>query len=175
MKKLFFPIAAVVAVFAASSSQAAGKPQPAKADQNQPTRVWTNEDLDGLRARGLISFVGQEPTAPAAQRVVTAPEASHPVYESRLDDPSWYADQAAVLRAELDRREGALNEELSAIALAADRVTQPGVALDKPSEGVTPEAAVQLLQEKVQETQNQLDELSNLARQHGIAPGVLRG
>jgi hypothetical protein len=175
MKKLCFSIAAVVAIFAASSSRAAGKPQPAKADQNQPTKVWTNEDLDELRARGLISFVGQEPTAPAAQPAAAAPQSTHPVYESRLDDPTWYGDQATALRAELDRREGALNEELSAIALAADRVTQPGVALEKPSEGVTPEAAVQVLQEKVQEVQNQLDELSDLARQHGIAPGVLRG
>ena len=177
MKKLYFPIAAVVAIFVASSSQAAGNPRPAKADQIQPAKVWTNDDLDQLRARGLISIVGQEPPAPPAQAAGTATEAtepSHPVYESRLDDPTWYADEAADLRAELDRRQAALDEQLAAIALAADRITQPGVALDKPSAGVTPEAAVQVLQEKVQEAQNQLDELSDLARQHGIAPGVLR-
>jgi hypothetical protein len=175
MQKLFFPIAAVVALFAASSSQAAGKPQPAKPDQNQPTKVWTNEDLDQLRSRGLISIAGQEPTSKPEQPSSGLSEPAHPVYESRLEDPTWYADQAAILRGELDQRESALNEELAAIALAADRITQPGVALDKPSEGVTPEAAVLLLQEKVQETLDQVDELSDLARQHNIAPGVLRG
>jgi hypothetical protein len=175
MKNLFFTIAAVVAIFIAGSSQAAGKPHPAKADQTQPAKVWTNEDLGELRARGLISFVGQEPIAPSAQSEGTATERAHPVYESRLDDPTWYADQAAILRAELDLRVAALNEERTAIALAADRITQPGVALDKPSVGVTPDAAVEVLQEKVQDVQNQLDELSDLARQHSIAPGVLRG
>lgn len=174
MKKLFFPIAAVIAIFVASPSQAAGKPQPAKTDQNQPTKVWTNEDLDELRSRGLISIVGQETTAVAAQPAEAATEPTRPVYESRLDDPTWYADEAGILRAELDRREAALNEQLTAIALAAGRVTQPGITLDQPSVGVTPEAAVQVLQEKVQEVQNQQDELGDLARQHDIAPGVLR-
>jgi hypothetical protein len=175
VKKLFFPIAAVVAIFIARPSEVAAKPRPAKADQTQPTKVWTNEDLDQLRSRGLLSIVGQEPTAPAVQSAATATEPTHPVYESRLEDPTWYADKAAILREELDRREAALNEQLTAMALAADRITQPGIALDKPSVGVTPEAAVQLLQEKVQDVQNQLDELSDLARQHAIAQGVLRG
>jgi len=173
MKKLFFPIAAAVVLFAAIPSQAAGKPRPAKSDQNQPAKVWTNEDLDQLRARGLLSVVGQEPTLPPTQSEAASTAPTHPIYESRLDDPTWYADKAAVLRAELDRRQAALNDELAAIAQAADRITQPGVALDKPSIGVTPEAAVQVLQEKVQDVQNQLDELSDLARQHAIAPGVL--
>jgi hypothetical protein len=177
MRKLYFSIAAVITIFLACSSQAAEKPRPAPDNQTQPKKVWTNEDMDQLRARGLISIVGQEPTATPVQNAQTtagAPEAVYPVYESRLDDPTWYADKAADLRDELDRRETALNEQLTAIALAADRITQPGVALDKPSVGVTPEAGVQLLQEKVQEVQNQLDELSDLARQHDIAPGVLR-
>jgi hypothetical protein len=39
---------------------------------------------------------------------------------------------------------------------------------------VTPDAAVALLQAQVQEVQSQLDELSDLARQHDIPPGVLR-
>ena len=175
MRKFSFPFAAVVAIFIACSSQAAEKPRPAQADQKQSTKVWTNEDMDQLRARGLISIVGQEPPASSAQAPASSPEPVYPVYESRLDDPTWYADKAADLRAELDRRGAALREQQTAIALAADRITQPGVALDKPSEGVTPEAGVQALQEKVQEVQNQMDELSDLARQHDIAPGVLRG
>jgi hypothetical protein len=175
MRNFSFSFAAVVAIFIACSSQAAEKPRPAQVDQKQSTKVWTNEDMDQLRARGLISIVGQEPTATTAQMPASSPEPVYPVYESRLDDPMWYADKAADLRAELDRREAALREQQTAMALAADRITQPGVALDKPSEGVTPEAGVQALQEKVQEVQNQLDELSDLARQHDIMPGVLRG
>jgi hypothetical protein len=175
MRKLSFSIAAVVAIFIACSSQAAEKPRPAQANQKQPIKVWTNEDMDQLRARGLISIVVQEPVATAAQPPAAPAVPAYPVYESRFDDPDWYADTAADLRAELDRREAALQDQRKAIALAADRITQPGVTLDQPSPWVTPEAGVQILQEQVQEVQDYLDELSDLARQHGIEPGVLRG
>jgi len=175
MRKLYFPVAAVLAVFIACPSQAAEKPRPTPAAQKQPPKLWTNEDMDELRARGLISIVGQEPTTTPAHAPAAPAEATFPVYASRLDDPAWYADQAADLQSELDKRKADLNEQLTAIALATDRITQPGVALDKPTVGVTPEAGVQILQQKVQEVQNQLDELSDLARQHDIMPGVLRG
>src|ERR1700722_2331001 len=174
MRKLSFSIAAVLAIFIACSSQAAEKPRPLQADEKKPIKVWTNEDMDQLRARGLISIVGQEPVASTAQPPATPTGPASPVYESKFDDPDWYADIAADLRAELERREAALQDERKDIALAADRITQPGVALDQPSLGVTPEAAVQILQDQVEEVQNYLDELSDLARQHGIEPGVLR-
>ena len=175
MRKLSFSIAAVIAIFISCSSQAAEKPRPVQADQKQPIKVWTNQDMDQLRARGLISIVGQEPPSTPAQPQAAPSGPVYPVYESRFDDPDWYADVAADLRAELDRREAALQDERKAIALAADRITQPGVALDQPSLGVTPEAAIQILQDQVQEVQNYLDELADLARQHNIEPGVLRG
>jgi hypothetical protein len=40
---------------------------------------------------------------------------------------------------------------------------------------VTPAAGVANLQAQVHEVQSMLDELSDLARQHNIDPGVLRG
>jgi hypothetical protein len=174
MRTYSFPLAAVLALLIACSSQAAEKPRPAQANQNQPKKVWTNDDMDQLRSRGLISIVGQEATAPATQAPAAPAEATFPVYASRLDDPTWYADQAADLRAELDRREAALREQQTAIALAVDRITEPGLALDKDNAGVTPAAGIANLQAQVQETQSQLDELGDVARQHNIAPGVLR-
>ena len=169
-----FPLAAALVLLIACSSQAAEKPRPAQGNQNQPKKVWTNEDMDQLRARGLISIVGQEATVAATQAPTAPAETTLPVYASRLDDPTWYADQAADLRAELDRREAALREQQTAIALAVDRITEPGLALDKENAGVTPAAGLANLQAQVQETQSQLDELSDVARQHNIAPGVLR-
>jgi hypothetical protein len=46
--------------------------------------------------------------------------------------------------------------------------------MDKGSPGMTPAEGVANLQMQVQEIQNQLDELSDLARQHEISPGILR-
>ncbi|HXP79357.1 MAG TPA: hypothetical protein VN976_05595 [Verrucomicrobiae bacterium] len=175
MRNYSFPLAAALALLIACSSQAAEKPRPAQGNQNQPKKVWTNEDMDQLRARGLISIVGQEVTVVTAQAPAAPAEATFPVYASRLDDPAWYADQAADLQAELDKRQAALLQQQTAIAQAVDRITQPGLALDKGSPGMTPAEGLANLQTQVQEVQNQLDELSDLARQHDIPPGVLRG
>ena len=174
MRNYHFPLAAVLALLIACSSQAAEKPRPAQGNQNQPKKVWTNEDMDQLRARGLISIAGQEPTAPATQAPAAPAETTFPIYASRLDDPEWYANKAADLQAKLDKREAALREQQTAIAQAVDRITQPGLALDKDNAGVTPAAGLAILQAQVQEVQTQLDELSDLARQHDIPPGVLR-
>ena len=170
-----FPLAAILALLIACSSQAAEKPRSAQGNQNQPKKVWTNDDMDQLRARGLISVVGQKLAEPATKAPAAPAETTFPVYASRLDDPEWYADKAADLQAELDKREAALREQQAAIALAADRITEPGLALDKDNAGVTPAAGVANLQAQVQEVQSQLDALSDHARQHDIPPGVLRG
>jgi hypothetical protein len=177
MRTYPFPLAAILALAISFPLLAAEKPQPAQGTQNQPKKVWTNEDMDQLRARGLISIVGPavNEAAAAATPAATAPtEAAGPIYNSRLEDPEWYAEQVAKLQAELDERESALQEQRMALAQAADRITQPGIVLDKKNAGVTPDASIAILEAQVGEVQSELDELSDLARQNNIPPGVLR-
>ena len=169
-----FTFFALLALAFALPSRAAEKPRPAQAGQKQPKKIWTEDDLDQLRSRGLISIVGQEPNEPAAQPAPAASEPASPVYNSRLEDPSWYARKAADLQAELDMRQAALQAQQTAMANAVKGITQPGVAMDQPSAGVTPDAGLAILSAQVQEVQNQLDELSDLARQNNIPPGILR-
>ncbi len=176
MRTCPFALAAVLMAAIALPSRAAEKPGAAQGTQNQPQKIWTNDDLDQLRSRGLISIVGQEPAESAAAQPAPAPsEHAFPVYNSRLEDPAWYAEKASDLQAELDRRAAALQEQQTALALAADGISRPGVSLDQPSIGVTPEAAMAVLQAQVQDVQSQIDELGDLARQNSIPPGVLRG
>jgi hypothetical protein len=158
----------------ACSSRAAEKPRLAQGNQTQPKKVWTNDDMDQLRARGLISIVGQE--VPEAAQPVPAEEAgpTFPVYQSRLDDPEWYFENVADLQAELNARMADLQQQLDAIALAKNRITQGGLALNKDNWGVTLSAGTAILEGRVEEIQSDLDDLSDLARQHDIPPGVLR-
>jgi hypothetical protein len=174
MRNYPLPLAAALALLLACCTQAAEKPRPKPDNQTHPRIVWTNDDMDQLRAHGLISIAGPEPTAPATQTPEAPAETTFPVYASRLDDPDWYADQAAKFQTELDRRMADLQQQQEALAQAKNRVTDSGLALDKENAGVTLAEGLANLQAQVQEVQNQLDELSDLARQHGISPGVLR-
>jgi hypothetical protein len=175
MRNYSFPIAAALALLIACASQAAEKPRPAQSNQNQPKKVWTDDDMDQLRARGLISIVGQEVTVATTQAPAAPAEAIPPAYASRLDDPEWYAETAADLQAEMDKRQAALLQQQTAIAQSTNRITEPGIALDKNGPGMTLAEGLANLQAQVQEVQNQLDDLADLAREHDIPPGVLRG
>jgi hypothetical protein len=175
MRTYPFALVTVLALAIALPSHAAEKARPAQANQNQSKKIWTNDDMDQLRSRGLISIVGQEPNEAATPSATAPSETPAPVYNSRLEDPAWYAQKSADLQEELDKRQAALREQQAALANAANGVTQPGVAMDQPNAGVTPEAGLANLAAQVQEVQNQLDELTDLARQNGIPPGVLRG
>jgi hypothetical protein len=175
MRAYPFPLAAVLALAVAFPSRAAEKPRAVQGDQNHPKKIWTNDDMDQLRSRGLISIVGQEPNEAAMPSATAPSEPSVPAYHSILEDPEWYAQKSADLQEELDKRQAALREQQTALANAANGITQPGVAMDQPDAGVTPEAGLANLAAQVQEVQNQLDELSDLARRNNIPPGVLRG
>jgi hypothetical protein len=174
MRAYSFALAAFFTLAMAFPSRAAEKPRPAQANQNSLKKVWSNDDLDELRSRGLISIVGQEATEAVAPPAPASTESTHPAYNSRLEDPAWYAQKAADLQAELEKREATLREQQTAMALAAEGITQPGIALDKPNAGVTLQAGLAILSAQVQEVQNQMDELGDLARQNNIPPGVLR-
>jgi hypothetical protein len=52
--------------------------------------------------------------------------------------------------------------------------TTSGINLAENDIGITPEAAIDILQNLVRKTQGELDALANLARQNNIPPGVLR-
>ena len=169
MRTYPFPLAAILTLAIAFPSHAAEEPRPAQAAKTK--KVWTNDDMDQLRARGLISTFSVAPETAAQTQPAPSEQAT---FTPKTEDPAWYADQAAILQAELDKRESALREAQANLAQAAEGITQPGIAMDKKNVGITPEAGIAVLQAQVHEVQSQLDELSDLARQNNIPPGALR-
>ncbi len=147
--------------------RAANKPR-AGTDSRNPV-VWTNDDLEKLHNPGLISIVGrmdeEQPTS-----------ASAPAPYVETQDPEWYAEQAAQLRDELERRRAQLHEYQKALEDARSlRETTGGINVDEGDIGITPEAGIEFLQQRLNEAQMGLDALEDLARHNDIPPGTLRG
>jgi hypothetical protein len=133
------------------------------------TVVWTNDDLERLRAKSPISVTGQVPEEAAEAAAAPSPYV-------RTKDPEWYAEQASTLRAELESREAELQHYRQAIEDVRNLKTMTGgINFDRSDIGITPNAGIEILQRRVHETQSEIDALEDLARRNGIPPGTLRG
>jgi hypothetical protein len=140
---------------------------PHAGSDNQSKMIWTNNDLDKLHDLDGISIVGREDEMSASL--------SAPSLYVRTQDPNWYATEAAQLRGALEHRQAELREYQQAIDDARSlRESASGIEVDEDS-AVTPEAGIDILQQRVSETQSELDALEDLARRNDILPGALRG
>jgi len=147
--------------------RAANKPRAGTDSQN--TMVWTNDDLERLHLPGLICIVGR-------MNEETAKPASLPQPYVKTQDPEWYAEQAARLRDELERRRAQLDGYRQALEDARSLKTMTsGINLDEGDIATTPEAGIEILQQRVNEGQTELDALEDLARRNDVPPGTLRG
>lgn len=160
----------VVLILFATGGTLHAATQPHAGPAPEANRTWTNEDLRRLsRVPELISVVGQPSTE--ASQVVNA-SAPHSITE----DPNWYAMQAATLSARLEAEQADLRKFTQALDDARElKSTTGGVNLAEDDIGITPEATIEILQNRVRETQRELRTLQDLARQNDIPPGVLRG
>ena len=148
--------------------RAANKPRAR--DMEKSTVVWTNADLEKLRPLSLVSIVGQSNNAEESTR------AASPAPYVKTKDSQWYAEQATKLRAQLEGNEAELQHYRQAIEDARSLKNMTGgVNLDEGDIGITPEAGIEILQQRVSETQSELDALEDLARRNHIPPGTLRG
>jgi hypothetical protein len=165
---LTFPLAVSMTVGTlAIPMRAANKPRAGMEDQKT---VWTNDDLERLRAFGLISIVGRSTTA---EDTTAAPLPSPYV---KAEGPEWYARRATKLRDELERRQARLFEYRQALEDARSlRKTTGGINLDEGDLAITPQVGIEILQQNVQEMRTKLEGLEELARHHGIPPGTVRG
>jgi hypothetical protein len=94
----------------------------------------------------------------------------------KTQDPAWYAEQAAELHDELERRRAELSDYRKALEDVRNlRDMTGGINFDNGDIGITPQSGIEILQQRVRDEQARLDALEDLARRHDIPPGVLRG
>ena len=156
---------ALVAV--ATPLRAANRPHAGTASQK--IKVWTNDDLEELHDLGLISIVGQADE----DSLVSEPA---PKDHEITQDPKWYAEQAARLRNELAHRQAQLRKYRQALDDARSlRASTGGIDLVGEDFAITPEAGIEILQQRITEAEARLNYLEDLARRNDIEPGALRG
>jgi hypothetical protein len=132
-------------VSAAIPLRAANRPHAGTDSQNP--MVWTNDDLEKLHSLGLISIVGRIDEERPTSASVLSPYV-------KTQDPEWYAERAAKLRDELERRRAQLREYRRALEDARSlRKTTGGINLDDGDIGITPQAGIEILQQRVNEAQ----------------------
>ncbi len=158
---VFLSLCALATPSRAANNPGAGKSEAAK-------KVWTNDEIEKLRLRGLITLFTLPETAPAP------PAATGPYDKTK--DPMWYAEQGAKLHADLESAQAELRQYRKTLDDAKSlKRTMGGIALDQDTIGITPEAGIDILERHVRDVASQLDALEELARRNGFPPGVTRG
>jgi len=154
-------------VAVAQPSRAANKPRGGKPEGAKT--VWTNDEIEKLRLRGLITFFSVPEKAPEA------PSAAAALYDE-TKDPTWYADQAAKLQADLASAQMELRHYRKALDDARNlKQTTGGLALDQDTIAITPEAGMEMLERRVRDVARQIDALEELRRRNEFPPGLTRG
>jgi hypothetical protein len=142
---------------------------PHAGTDTQKVRVWTDDDIEKLHDLVPISIVG--PTDEDTSVAEPAPTPS-----DITENPAWYAAQAARLREELQYRQAQLRDYRQSLDDARSlKGTTGGIDLVGEDFAITPEAGIEILQQRVSEEQTKLNDLEDLARRNDIEPGTLRG
>jgi hypothetical protein len=178
--------AAVAALFcvglvAPAATFAAGDPaKPAASPKpDSQKKVWTNDDVERLNPafveyRESQNSTGSATSAPIVVVKPLAPAARRAVVRAPLapeQDPRWYAQQVTALQAELSAIDNHEDELRQFRATSAGLPT--GLILNAPVEGITTDNLIAQLEARRQEIAQQIDALSDLARQNDLPPGIL--
>ena len=172
MNRLALPLLALLGLAIPSASVAGGlpghPPHPAIAK-----KVWTSEEVEALRDRGLISLIGQQLES-AGEQTPSAPEpgaarAPRPV---RAKDPEWYSEQVAAFRSVIEVAHA--EARLVRRELSDARYWEGGINLRRENTGITPENALEILIARSRSELGNIDALGDQARRNDIPPGALR-
>jgi hypothetical protein len=139
-----------------------------------PKRVWTSEDVEALRAKGLISLIGPETPAatPTGGPEVAEPSVAGVPHPVRAQDPDWYTEQLTAFRATIETSDAEIRLVHREVRNA--RHWEAGINLVKENTGITPESGLEILNGRSREALGKIDALGEQARRNVIPPGALR-
>lgn len=186
------------------ATSAANRPGRKPAAAGKPPRkgaVWTNEDIDRLRARQRINVVGtgagaaaETPAKPAGEGAAAGeapageageeesaaeeetPEAEKPKpLPPREQDPEYYRDRLRPLRDELAQVNRRISDLQRSVQTGGGGAGGGGVGLLQSSDaGVDPRDRLAQLQRRRDELQRQISSIEAEARRNGLNPGQIR-
>jgi hypothetical protein len=141
------------------------QPAPAQtpaATGGKPAKVWTNDDINGLRTTGSVSVVGND-----AGEKKTGASSQSTSYEK---DPAWYRKQLAPLQADVEKLD-------IQIAKLQEFIKGGNVGEAQPFNyhlPGNPQDQLNQLEKKRQLDAAKIGDLVDRARHNGIEPGALR-
>jgi hypothetical protein len=132
-----------------------------------PEKVWTNPDVEALRATSPISIIGRDVGLEASTDLPSASRsAAAPGPYVMEQDPAWYAREIEVRRDEIARVDDQIGD-IRKIRQTGEGISG-AVPLGETSPGLTPEATIEVLESKKQDLGAEIDILQDQARQNEI-------
>ena len=151
-----YSFAAIVLALSSVAIPLRAANRPHAGTDSQSLVVWTTDDLERLHVPGFIGMVGR-----VNEEMPKSPSGPAPYVETR--DPAWYAEQAAKLRDQLERKKAQLGGYRQGIEDGESLKTMTdGIDFDESNLGVTPEAGIAILQLRVSETRTEHDTFRRL-------------
>jgi hypothetical protein len=158
---------------AAPSSAAAKNAAPVP---DREKKVYTNDDIDRMWPKPKLAVVSSsrapiQVAATPRARIVT----NQPLPPEK--DPLWYAEQVAMLEAELGQiatREESLREFRASASTDALPGMRVGLQLNAPCDGITTDNQIQQLAFRRAEIEQQIASLEDTAQQNDMPPAIIR-
>jgi len=166
-------------VFASGDDKSPAPASTASKNVVNPDRekkVYTNDDIDRMWPKPKLSVVS---TSRAPIQVAASPRAksvtNQPLTPEK--DPLWYAEQVAMLEAELGQiamREEGLREFRASRSTDTLPGTRIGLQLNAPCDGFTTDNQISNLEQRRAEIEQQIAALEDTAQQNDMPPAIIR-
>jgi len=188
---LLFPtvLAAILACVIASPAFASGDdkaatppaaPSSAVVRPDREKKVYTNDDIEQMWPREKAVASNSQATSASASTprtarqltVVSRPVSARNTPAIRENNPVWYAAQIESLYAELDSISSRAESLRNFRATGSDAGVTVGLQFGAPCEGFTTDNAIQQLEMRRHEIEQQIGDLQNTAQQNGMPSAV---